>query len=190
MRILKVFVAVCLSLLILGGCGTKKTLALHVVDNSIGRFSIGVPADWIVNDVSGNTNDVLLSVTRYREPYDDLNPSILVMIKSFVAKQVSGVELMDWHLKALNQVQNRYQNLQVVDSKPWTKIGQFYGSYARTTFTAVFKEAGRSFNCLRRTTLIPRKEDLLIIYMTGAQTGTNVCEEVFAAAQSSLVVRE
>jgi hypothetical protein len=137
--------------------------------------------------VRENASAPLFLYTRYPEPYDELNPTIQVVLRnvSALADRPPG-EILALLTKSL---QTAYADFKLVTPVESSSVGGLDGAHMRATYT-IENDAGQKFEVLSRMWIIPRTPFLFMIGMSGPPSGPNYSEDEFKSVLDSIRITE
>ena len=120
----------------------------------------------------------LIVITKHKEPIEDLNPSVQVIMRPLGQLQGrSALELMtNFVAPSVEKVKE-------------TKIAGHSSAYLKAKYT-VGNADGVEFGTLTRMWIIPRGAFLFMLSMSGPQEGPDVSEKEFAAILDSIKINE
>ena len=102
----------------------------------------------------------LVLMTRYHEPYDDLNPSIKILVKPLPNPErfdpVDALEFM------LSPVKRAYQDAKIVQAPEIVMLGKHRSAYAKVHYSLKTKD-GKSFPTCSELWVVPHGDYCLII---------------------------
>jgi hypothetical protein len=127
----------------------------------------------------------LVAAAKHPEPYDDLNPSVQVLLRplgSLAGK--SPVELMQI---AIVPIQRAVSGFEYVETVRGSSLNGRQAAYVKCGYT-VANAAGRTFPTLTRLWLVPRGQVLFMVSMSGPRQGPDVSEGEFAAILKSIKI--
>lgn len=106
----------------------------------------------------------LVAMTKYPEPYDDLNPSFKVNIKPFgQIKERDGKEVISL---ILPQLQKMFKDFQIAQPPVDTQVAGFKAGYVRINYSLQIPD-GRTFPTTSELWVVPRGD---YFFMIGAGT--------------------
>ena len=130
----------------------------------------------------------LIVITKHKEPIEDLNPSVQVIMRPLGQLQGrSALELMTNFVAP--SLQNAMANFMFVEKVKETKIAGHSSAYLKAKYT-VGNADGVEFGTLTRMWIIPRGAFLFMLSMSGPQEGPDVSEKEFAAILDSIKINE
>lgn len=106
----------------------------------------------------------LVAMTKYPEPYDDLNPSLKVNIKPF--GQLKGKDSKEVISLILPQLQKMFKDYQLVQSPIDVNVAGFKAAYVRINYSLQIQD-GRIFPTTSELWIVPRGD---YFFMIGAGT--------------------
>lgn len=106
----------------------------------------------------------LVAMTKYPEPYDDLNPSLKVNIKPF--GQLKGKDSKEVISLILPQFQKMFNDYQLVQSPIDVNVSGFKAAYVRINYLLQIQD-GRIFPTTSELWIVPRGD---YFFMIGAGT--------------------
>jgi len=137
--------------------------------------------------VRERANAPLVALTRFPEPYDDLNPSVQVMFRPLgQLADTAPDELMEI---VIGPLQNAFEDFTVIEEIQETTVGGQAAAYMRAKYT-VANAGGREFKTLARLWIVPRGSFMFMISMSGPQKGPHVSEEEFQLVLDSIVIED
>jgi hypothetical protein len=126
----------------------------------------------------------LVAFTKYEEPHAGLNPSIQVTLRAGLpgapTRLLSG---------ALEPMRRGFTDFRMLSPVHAVRVGTWPAAHVRVSYR-LLNHAGESFEVLSRMWLIPRGPLMFLIGMSGAQAGTDVCEQEFAAVLESIDIKK
>ncbi|KIM11921.1 MAG: hypothetical protein KU37_03455 [Sulfuricurvum sp. PC08-66] len=102
----------------------------------------------------------LVAMTKYPEPFEDLNPSIKVNIKPL--GQLKGVDPKQILGLILPQFQKMFQDFNLVQPPMDTKVGSLNAAYVRINYTLEIPD-GRAFPTSSQLWIVPRGDYFFLI---------------------------
>lgn len=138
----------------LASCLLIHAPILRAVDESTYRnsalgFSITKPSTWVFDTRSSDADAggvsvspvKIVGISRYKEPYPDLNASLAV---SFVAREKVAVTVPKTLARIyLNRIEQRYADAAIQEGPDEVTVAGFSGAYARVFFEAQSPEGQR-----------------------------------------------
>ena len=148
-------------------------------------FSLVKPADWTFLTAEQNAENLartklkdeefqklaqkyatapLVAITKYKEPYDDLNPSVKVNVRplgSFTAEKPTAI--LEFMAKQLESV---FEDFKVVTPPEETKLGGLKAGYLKIHYSMKIPD-GRTFPTCSELWVVPRGKHF---FMIGAGT--------------------
>lgn len=106
----------------------------------------------------------LVALTKYPEPFDDLNPSFKVNIKPLAG--LKGASSKQFLEAMASQFQKMFQDFQIDQEPTDIEVAGLKGSYMRIKYTMAIPD-GRTFPTMSELWIIPRGE---YFFMIGAGT--------------------
>ncbi len=129
----------------------------------------------------------LVAITRFPEPYDDLNPSVQVMFRPLgQLANTAPAELMEI---VIGPLRSAFEDFTVVEEIQETAVGGQEAAYMLAKYTVANAE-GREFKTLSRLWIVPRGSFMFMISMSGPQEGSHVSEEEFQQVLGSIVIED
>ena len=159
---------------------------LKTTRSESGRFSIGIPQNWVFEDPKGTNTKTVMIARQFREPYPDYNPSVRALVIPTPAK-VSALAMMNIYLA---EVRKEHKDLSIIHAVRPVKLDGRDASYVRVALTADIKEANKALKVERVMTVIPREKNALVLYMSGSGERGKFPEKTFHAILSSLKVED
>lgn len=192
--------------------GVLAVLALPIgaraqerVGNATAGISIVPPTGWHVTsmqEVMRNRSQVrlpdaqleaglqratapLFVFSKYQEPHATLNPTVQVVLRPRPASlPTSATALLRVATAAL---QKAFPDFAFVEPIQDAQVSGMRAAYMRATYTLRTADQ-REHRVLSRTWLVPRGSFMVLIGMSGAPDGDDVCEAEFAAALNSIAI--
>ncbi len=124
----------------------------------------------------------LFAFTKHPEPYDNLNPSIQIILRPTPPGLATATQLLEVTVEALK---GAHQDFKTVEPIRELNVGGLPGAGMKVSYTLRTTE-GAEFKVLARTWAVKRGNFLVLIGMSGAQEGADVAEEEFSMALASL----
>jgi len=173
------------------------------------RFTIVKPEDWhfgsaeetaknraiarlkdkeMEEQIRQRASAPLIVITKHKEPIDDLNPSVQVIMRPMGQLQGrTALELMTNFVAP--SLQNAMADFTFVEKVKETKIAGHSAAYFKAKYTAR-NAKGAEFGTLSRMWIIPRGAFLFLLSMSGPQEGPDVSEKEFATILDSIKIDE
>lgn len=128
-------------------------------------------------------NAPLVVIMKHPEPYDDLNPSVQVIVRPLgELAGKSAVELMRYVVPALQLAMADFTFVEEIQE---ADVGGRSAAYTKAKYT-VADAAGREYKTLARMWIVPRGVFMFMISMSGPQEGPDVSETEFADVLQSI----
>jgi len=127
----------------------------------------------------------LIAILKHKEPYDDLNPSVQVLLRPL--GQLEGKTPLELMNIVIPSIQRAMVDFQFVDEIRETIVGGQKAAYTKSKYT-VSNSEGRTFPTLSRLWLIPRGKFMFMLSMSGHQGGPDVSETEFAEILKSIKI--
>ena len=127
----------------------------------------------------------LIAIMKHEEPYDDLNPSVQVLLRPL--GQLEGRSALELMNIVIPSMQRAMVDFQFVEEIRETVVGGQKAAYTKSKYT-VSNAEGRTFPTLSRLWLIPRGKFMFMLSMSGHQEGLDVSEKEFAEILKSIKI--
>lgn len=202
MRRASVLIALVLALIPASADGGDKPTR---VENSTAGVSIEPPPGWNVSTVAQLAENrekirlsdaeleeamkrlatpALFAFMKHPEPYDNINPSIQVILRPAPPGLATARQLLEVTVEALKGAHKDFKTVEPISE---LTVGGLPGAGMKVGYTLRTTE-GAEFKVLARTWAVKRGNFLVLVGMSGAQEGTDVAEEEFTAAFASLKI--
>jgi hypothetical protein len=135
--------------------------------------------------IKENPNSPLVVITRYKEPYPTLNPSVSVQISNL---SIEGMPPKDFLSMNMEVMKRAFPDLTYVDKVQDTNVDGIEGAYTKVKYTYTMAKGGQEYPTLARTWMLPRGNKIFIISMYGPQEGPDVSDEAFNSILSSIKI--
>lgn len=157
----------------------------HVFTNPTAGLEVTKPAGWHYVAAAQNLNNLkavnlndeefhaamqkyatapLVAMTKYPEPYDDLNPSFKANIKPY--GQLKGMQPVALINLVLPQFRKTFQDFELVQAPVEVDVAGIMSAYARMNYTMQIPD-GRTFPTTSELWIVPRGD---YFFMLGAGT--------------------
>jgi hypothetical protein len=125
----------------------------------------------------------LVVMTKYPEPYADLNPTVAVKVESVGSRMdVSPVTLLEMTIGVMERA---YRDFTVTEGVVVTTVDGLEAAYMKADHLVMDAE-GTEYASRSRIWLVPRGQFMFLIAMTGPQDGPDVSEEEFSTVLASI----
>ena len=169
-------------------------------------FSITKPMDWkylspemvkkasestkwndaeLEKAIKENPNAPLVVLTRYKEPYPTLNPSVAITMVNLPVEGMPPKDILNMSTEVLKRA---YPDLTYVDEVQDADVGGIKGAYTKIKYTMAAGD--QKFPTLTRMWLVPRGKIMFTVGMSGPQEGPDVSEDTFKAILSSIKIEQ
>jgi hypothetical protein len=132
--------------------------------------------------VKAQATPALFAFMKHPEPYDNINPSISIILRPAPPSLGSATQLLDLAVGGLKGV---HKDFTIVEPTREVTVGGLPGAGARVSYTLRTTEDAE-YKVLARMWAVKRGSFLILVGMSGAQEGADVAEEEFATALASL----
>ena len=137
--------------------------------------------------VRQRANAPLVAIMKHVEPYDDLNPSVQVILRPLgTLAGKSAVELMKLAILPLQQAMADFQFVEPIQK---TTVGGKPAAFMKAKYTVANPE-GREFKTFSRMWIVPRGQFMFMMSMSGPQEGGDVSEKEFAEIHKSIQIAD
>jgi hypothetical protein len=165
-------------------------LAIPDVVNN--RSQVPLPSPWVESSRGRPVTTPLFVVSKYPEPFAHLNPTVQVALRPWRWGMPTAATTL---LRIATYVMpTAFPDFTVVDPVQDVEVSGLKAAYMKATYTINTAQGAR--RVLSRTWLVPRGpfvpsgSFMLLIGMSGAGQGDDVCESEFAAALQSIVIEK
>jgi hypothetical protein len=129
----------------------------------------------------------LVVMTKYPEPYDDLNATVAVKVESVGTQiDVSPVTLLEMTIGVMERA---YRDFTVTEGVIGTTVDGLEAAYMKADHF-VMDAKGREYASRSRIWLVPRGQFMFLIAMTGPQDGPDVSEDEFSTVLASVDIEQ
>jgi hypothetical protein len=129
----------------------------------------------------------LVVMAKHQEPYDDLNPTIQVVLRPLGSLQGKPTtEIME---AAVRPMQNAFHDFKFIRDIHETEVSGLKASHMRASYTISNKE-GRDFRVVSRMWMVPRGTFIFLIGMSGPESGSDVSEDEFGRVLKSIKIEK
>ena len=125
----------------------------------------------------------LVVILKHQEPYDDLNPSVQVLLRPL--GQLEGRSAVELMSIVVPTIQRAVADFTVIEPIKETTVGGQKAAYMKSKYTVANAE-GREFRALSRLWIVTRGKFMFMISMSGPRDGPNVSEDEFAEILRSI----
>ena len=137
--------------------------------------------------IRSKPNVPFLVIARFEEPYEGLNPSVQVALKT--QGELLGQGVVALLKRIVERLKGNFDDFVLVEPAMETTVdgkpaGRMVGRYTVTD------DRGKEFNTKVRMWVVPRGEYLLTISMYGPSEGPNTFEQEFAGILRSIQIAE
>jgi hypothetical protein len=129
----------------------------------------------------------LVAMTKYKEPYDDLNPTISIVFRP--AGSLQGKPATEIMSAVVRTMQNALHDFKFIREIHETEISGLKASHMRATYRISNKE-GRDFSVVSRMWMVPRGAFIFLIGMSGPRSGQDVSEAEFDQVLQSIKIEK
>jgi hypothetical protein len=129
----------------------------------------------------------LVVMAKHEEPYDDLNPTIQVVLRPVGPLQ--GQPATEIMATAVRPMENAFHEFKFLREIHETEISGLKASHMRATYTISNKE-GRNFRVVSRMWMVPRGAFVFLIGMSGPESGPDVSEAEFDHVLKSIKIEK
>lgn len=151
----------------------------------IARQSVKLDDQKLKKMIEENPNAPLVVITRYREPYPTLNPSVSVRVTRI---PVEGIPPKDILHMLMGGVKRMFPDLTYVDEVQNVHVDGLNGAYTKIKYTVFAGD--QKFPTLVRMWLIPRGKIVFTIDMSSPQEGPDISEKTFKKILSSIKIEQ
>jgi hypothetical protein len=127
----------------------------------------------------------LIAILKHKEPYDDLNPSVQVLLRPL--GQLEGKSPLELMNIVIPSMQRAMVDFQFVEEIREAVVGGQKAAYTKSKYTIINAE-GRMFPALSRLWLISRGKFMFMMSMSGHQEGSDVSEKEFSEILKSIKI--
>ncbi len=132
-------------------------------------------------------NAPLVAFTRYPEPYENLNPSVQVILRPLGPLQgMPAMKVLNFSVKAMERA---FSDFHLIHEVQETEISGLPAAYMRARYTVANQE-GQQFPTLSRMWIIPRGSYMFLISMSGPGEGSDVLENYFQQILESIKIEK
>lgn len=129
----------------------------------------------------------LVAITKHEEPYDDLNPTITVVLRPVGPLQGKpATEIMAF---AVRPMQNAFHDFKYIRDIHEIEISGLKASHMQASYTISNKE-GRNFKVVSRMWMVPRGAFIFLIGMSGPESGPDVSGAEFDHVLKSIKIEK
>jgi len=137
--------------------------------------------------VRERANAPIVAFTRYGLDYDDLNPSVQVLLRPLgTLNQFPPTRLLHISVSGLKKA---YRDFTFIEAIHETQVDGLAAATMKAQYTLT-SVSGRRFAVLARMWVVPRGDYLFMIAMSGPVTGPNVSEKEFEQALHSIRIEK
>lgn len=137
--------------------------------------------------VRKQANASLVTVSKYPEPSDKLNPSVKVILRPLGS--LHGVPPKNLATVVVNGMKGAIPSFQVDGEIEDVVVSGLPGAKVRSHFTIEQVEQGTKFDVSSRTWFVPRGAYFFMIAMSGPVAGEDVSEAEFEQVLASIEIR-
>lgn len=174
--------------------------------NAAAGFTFSKPASWVClsmmkleksredirlgdaqleQQIRQNALAPLVIVTRHPEPYDELNPTIQIVIRPL--GPMTGKSALEILQFSVSQLMKTFPDFTYVQDVHETSVSDLPAAALRATYT-VKNSDGRSSPVLTRMYVVPRGSMMFLIGMTDPRSGPEISEDEFSEALDSIQI--
>ena len=147
------------------------------------RAAIRLKDKELEQQMRARANAPLVVILKHQEPYDDLNPSVQVLLRPL--GQLEGRSAVELMSIVVPTIQRAVVDFTVIEPIKETTVGGQKAAYMKSKYTVTNAE-GREFRALSRLWIVPRGKFMFMISMSGPQEGPDVSESEFAEVLKSI----
>lgn len=191
---------------VLGADKGKTKKVVNTFMNPTAGFTITKPESWVfatTEQIATNRASVrlkdkeleeqlkqrastpLIAIMKHQEPYDDINPSVQVLLRPL--GQLEGKSPLELMNILIPSMQRAMVDFQFVEEIRETVVCGQKAAYAKSKYTVTNTE-GRTFPILGRLWVIPRGKFMFMLSMSSPQEGADVSEKEFAEILKSIMI--
>ena len=185
---------------------TSASASKEVFHHQGAGFSVTKPMDWkylspemvkkasestkwndaeLEKAIKDNPNSPLVVLTRYKEPYPTLNPSVAVTLVNLPVEGMPPKDILNMSTEVLRRA---YPDLAYVDEVQDANVDGINGAYTKIKYTMAAGD--KKFPTLTRMWLVPRGKIMFTVGMSGPQDGPDVSEDAFKEILKSIKIEQ
>ena len=149
-------------------------------------FRITKPSGWFFDarDENPAPNKTAVLITKFREPYEGLNPSCRVIVAPLGA--LPNHSPLQWAEAQIQKDKRSRGDFVLLEGPKEVKVGGVKGAFFKAAATAAAE--GHTFKVLIRAYFAADSEHVFKITMVGPPEGANVSEKEFAEILNSIAI--